>query len=244
MAMSSRRLDAWCGALALAFGAVACDALFGDATQCSSDADCARIGGSFAADGFCAVPESSGAAPDGGTATRVDAGGTTVPPIATNNTSPSEPTDSAPVTTTDAAASITIGVANILAVDDSGNSTRLCAQKAIVPQTAMITSLSFYVATAVGKLRLGVYDATGPNGGPGAKKAETAEFAAAVGFASAVVTTPVVLPAGTYWLAFASESNDLIYRRSDDLPGTRARSPRNTFRAAMSFRSRAAAGWG
>ena len=49
-------------------------------------------------------------------------------------------------------------------------------------QPATIRSLSFYIAQAAGNVRFGLYDATGPDGGPGAKKAETAEIAAAVGW--------------------------------------------------------------
>jgi hypothetical protein len=42
-----------------------------------------------------------------------------------------------------------------------------------VAQTATILSLSFYVTNAAGKLMLGIYDATGKSGGPGALKTQT-----------------------------------------------------------------------
>jgi hypothetical protein len=79
-------------------------------------------------------------------------------------------------------------------------------------QTATIQSMSFYVATASGKLRLGIYDASGPGGGPGAKKAETAEITPVTGWNTANVTTPVSLPAGTYWLAYFPNDNNLHFR--------------------------------
>jgi len=65
---------------------------------------------------------------------------------------------------------ITIGETSVLTSNDSGNGNLLIAQQATLSQTATIQSLSFYVTTASGDLRLGIYDATGPNGGPGAKK--------------------------------------------------------------------------
>jgi hypothetical protein len=114
---------------------------------------------------------------------------------------------------------VTMGETNVLAVDDSGNQDLLLAQQATLAQTATIKSLSFYVVTAVGNLRLGIYDATGPNDGPGAKKAETAEFAAAAGWNAVNVVTPVSLPAGAYWLAYAPSDNGLTFRRAGDGTG-------------------------
>src|SRR5260221_12226273 len=73
------------------------------------------------------------------------------------------------------ATTIKIGETNILTTADTGNGNFLIAQSAALGQTADIQSLSIYVGTASGTLRLGVYDATGPGGGPGAKIAETVE---------------------------------------------------------------------
>jgi hypothetical protein len=74
--------------------------------------------------------------------------------------------------------------------------------------------MSFYVTNAAGKLRLGVYDATGPGGGPGAKIAETAEITPVAGWNTANVTSQISLPAGTYWLAYLPSSNSLGFRNS------------------------------
>jgi hypothetical protein len=112
-----------------------------------------------------------------------------------------------------------MGETTILATDDSGNADNLLAQDATLVSAATIRSLSFYVAAADGNLRLGVYDATGPGGGPGDKKAETAEFAPVDGWNTAKVLVPVLLPAGTYWLAYAPSSNDLHFERADDGTG-------------------------
>ena len=106
---------------------------------------------------------------------------------------------------------ITIGETSILSVTDSNNGNKLVAQRATLSQTATIQSLSFYVVTASGNLRLGIYDATGPGGGPGAKKAETASITPTTGWNTANVT-PVSLPPGTYWLAYLASSNGLKFR--------------------------------
>ena len=52
--------------------------------------------------------------------------------------------------------SVVIGVSSVLPVDDWGNGSLLAAQPASLTQTATIQSLSFYVTTAAGKLRLGI----------------------------------------------------------------------------------------
>jgi hypothetical protein len=105
-----------------------------------------------------------------------------------------------------------MGETNILSLDDSGNANLLIAQAATLSQSGTIQSLSFYVTTASGKLRLGVYDSTGPSGGPGAKKAETNEITPTTGWNTANVITPVLLPAGTYWLAYLPNDNNLHFR--------------------------------
>jgi hypothetical protein len=109
----------------------------------------------------------------------------------------------------------TIGETTITPIDDNGNANLLLAQQATLGQSATIQSLSFYVTTAAGKLRLGIYDATGPSGGPGVKKAETAEMTPVVGWNTASVTTPVSLPAGNYWLAYLPNDNNLAFKKVD-----------------------------
>ena len=92
---------------------------------------------------------------------------------------------------------ITMGETNVLSVGDSGNGNLLCAQQAILSQTATLQSLSFYVNTAGGNLILGVYDATGTGGAPGLLKATTASFTPVVGWNKVNVVQQVGLPAGT-----------------------------------------------
>src|SRR6516164_4417997 len=111
------------------------------------------------------------------------------------------------------ASTITIGETNVLSTADSGNGNLLAAQNATLSQPATIQSLSFYVTQASGNLILGIYDASGPNGGPGALKAQTNSFAPVVGWNTANVITSVSLPAGTYWLAYLPSSNSLAFMK-------------------------------
>jgi hypothetical protein len=105
-----------------------------------------------------------------------------------------------------------LGETNVLGSDDSGNANLLLAQEATLSQAATLESLSFYVTQAAGNLVLGVYDATGPGGGPGRKLAQTAGFTPTVGWNTAPVSVPVSLAAGTYWLAYLPSDNNLHFR--------------------------------
>jgi hypothetical protein len=113
-----------------------------------------------------------------------------------------------------ATAGLNIGETTILATADSGNSNLLLAQNATLAQSATIQSISFYVTTAAGNLRLGIYDATGPNAGPGTKKAETNSFVPVAGWNTANVIAPVLLAAGNYWLAYLPSSDGLGFERA------------------------------
>src|SRR6187401_1506873 len=74
------------------------------------------------------------------------------------------------------ASPLAIGDNRIENTDDNGNGNLLVAQSATLSEDATLQSLSFYVTSAAGKLRLGVYAANGPAGGPGTKLAETGEL--------------------------------------------------------------------
>jgi hypothetical protein len=105
-----------------------------------------------------------------------------------------------------------MGVQTIGPSDDSDNANLLVAQQASLAQTATLRSLSFYVTRAAGKVRFGVYDASGANGGPGAKKAETGELVPVVGWNTIAVVAPTTLAAGSYWLAYLPSNNGLAFR--------------------------------
>src|SRR5262245_158949 len=108
------------------------------------------------------------------------------------------------------------GETKVLSTGDSGNGNLLVAQKAQLTQAGKLESLSFYVATASGNLRLGLYDATGPNGGPGALLAQTASTAAVTGWNTIDVQTPVDLAAATYWLTYLPSSDGLAFVKARD----------------------------
>lgn len=107
-----------------------------------------------------------------------------------------------------------IGEQNILAADDNENGDLLVAQSAVLDQAATILSLSFYVTNPAGTLRLGIYSDV--SGTPGEKLAETEEITPTVGWNTAAVMAQVLLPAGTYWLAYLPSDNDLGFRKADD----------------------------
>jgi hypothetical protein len=114
--------------------------------------------------------------------------------------------------TVTAASTFTIGETNILSGADNGYGNLLVTQQATLGQSATILSMSVYVTTVGGSLRLGIYDATGPGGGPGQLKAQTAAFTPTSGWNTRNVVSQVSLPAGTYWLAYLPSSNSLGFR--------------------------------
>ena len=146
------------------------------------------------------------------------------------------------------AQSVNNGVTTVLSTTDSQNANVLSVQMIQLKTVQTLQSLSFYVTTTGGNLILGVYDATGPKGGPGALKASTASFTPKTGWNTAKVVTPVSLAAGNYWMAFLPSSNALgfaTYRGLDycryysytfgALPKTFSASPVDCSPTAWSF---------
>jgi hypothetical protein len=107
---------------------------------------------------------------------------------------------------------ITMGEMSVLTSTDSNNANYLCVQSATLSKTATLQSVTVYVAAASGTLRLGVYDATGPGGGPGALVAQTNQFTPGSGWNTQNVTTPLSLAPGTYWLTYLPDSDSLQTR--------------------------------
>lgn len=107
---------------------------------------------------------------------------------------------------------VTMGETTVLQSSDRGNGNLMVAQEAPLARAGTLRSLSFFVSTAMGDLRLGVYDATGPDEGPGKKIAETNPFTPQSGWNTVSVRTAVSLDAGTYWLVYLPSSDDLSFR--------------------------------
>jgi hypothetical protein len=105
------------------------------------------------------------------------------------------------------AQTVTMGDTKIEATADSGNANILTLQPATLSTAATLNSLSFYVATASGKLVLGVYD-TG-----GHLLVTTAQFTPVVGWNTQATTAHPALAAGTYFLAFLPSPNSLVFRK-------------------------------
>jgi hypothetical protein len=114
-------------------------------------------------------------------------------------------------TSAQAQSTITIGETSVLSASDGDNGNQLVAQEAPLSQSATINSLSFYVTHAAGRLRMGIYDATGPGEGPGRLMAQTSSLTPSVGWNTADVVTPVSLPPGNYWLTYLPSSNNLSF---------------------------------
>lgn len=125
----------------------------------------------------------------------------------------------ASVTVTAPGTSANFGETAVLGVDDGNNSGLLVAQQATLAQAGTLQSLSFYVTQAAGQLRLGIYSANGPSGGPGTKLAETAQITPVAGWNTVPVATQVNLTAGTYWLAYLTNSNSLRFRHATNGQG-------------------------
>lgn len=102
---------------------------------------------------------------------------------------------------------VTMGeTSSSLPITDGGNNGFLLAQSATLTQGGTLQSVSFYVTTPGGNLRLGVYNAHGPTNGPGGLLASTAMITPASGWNTVPVTTPVAIAAGNYWLAYETSS--------------------------------------
>jgi hypothetical protein len=118
------------------------------------------------------------------------------------------------------AQTIQLGETTILTGADGSNAGLLLGQGPYhLSQAATVNKLSFYVATASGQLRLGIYTSgTNNNCKGGSLKAQTAAFTAfdnsGQGSWNTVnVVTPVQLPVGGYCLAYEPSSNNLAFRR-------------------------------
>ena len=136
---------------------------------------------------------------------------TSTPTITSTPTATFIPTTALP-TITSTPAVIQIGETGILTNSYSGIGNQLVAQQVTLSQSATIQSLSYYVSTAGGQLRLGIYNNNGSN--PGTLVAETAAFTPVTGWNTQPVITPTLLPAGTYWLAFLPQNSSFAGRIS------------------------------
>lgn len=110
------------------------------------------------------------------------------------------------------ASSSVLGESSLMPVGDGGNAGLLIAQRATLAQPGTLQSLSFYVTVAGGKLRLGLYDVSGPSGGPGKLVVAAPEITTAVGWNT--VNVAATLAAGAYWLAYTPSSDVLGFLNS------------------------------
>jgi hypothetical protein len=109
------------------------------------------------------------------------------------------------------AQTVNIGITNLLPNVDQGNAGLIMAQETTLSQAATLQSISFYIQTVDGTVRLGLYDSTGTQGTPGNKLAETPAITPSAGWNAVPVLTPASLAPGTYWLAYEAETNSAQY---------------------------------
>lgn len=119
----------------------------------------------------------------------------------------------------------TIGETTVFELDDEGNASLLISQAATIDRAARLRELSFYVSAPAGRLRLGIYDSSGPEQLPGRLIATTTELSPVRGWNRAPVTDPAWLAAGTYWLAYLTNDDALHVRRAGRDTGTSFAAP-------------------
>lgn len=106
---------------------------------------------------------------------------------------------------------VTFGETAQLPETSGGNANILFVQgPSALPQRSTILSMSIYVVSPAGNIRLGFYDDTGPGGGPGQLKGQTAPFAAAAGWNTHPLSGPLSVPAGNYWPAALASASGLV----------------------------------
>lgn len=128
---------------------------------------------------------------------------------ATPTAPPTPPPTPAPTPTP-----ITIGETAVSAAIDSGNAGLICVQRAVLPVAASLLGMSFFVSNVVGKLRVGIYDATGVGGGPGTLRAQSGEISPVPGWdliGMLPVGNNLALAAGPYWLAYMPSDNSMAF---------------------------------
>jgi hypothetical protein len=111
-----------------------------------------------------------------------------------------------PVVSSGTTVLVNLGQTAILTNLDNGNGNLLVAQPITLTQTASLQSLSFYVKTAAGQLRLGLYSGTTPT----TLISQCAAFTAVAGWNTRVATSGNLVP-GQYWIAYLPSSNTLSF---------------------------------
>ncbi len=136
----------------------------------------------------------------------------TAKPTPTPTVSPTAPPSATPsptVTPSPTPTFVKFGQTSVLPNPDHNNAGLIMAQWTPLHVIGTLQTLSFFVKTAAGTLRLGLYSDN--HGIPGSLLASTPMFTAKTGWNTANVTNPVKLATGNYWLAYAPSSNSLSF---------------------------------
>lgn len=106
-----------------------------------------------------------------------------------------------------------VGETAILGTADSGNAGLICAQKIPLPTAGQLKSFSFYLATAAGNLRLGLYADAGSK--PGGWIIDVGPVATKSGWNTIDVVNGPVLQPGNYWPSYEVSSNSAVFRKGN-----------------------------
>jgi collagen type VII alpha len=107
----------------------------------------------------------------------------------------------------------TFGNSAVGAVADS-HTNIIVGQQFTLNHAGILSSISFYVATAAGTAYMGVYSDLG-TGFPFRLLASTAQFTLVTGWNAQSVTLPRPLTTGVYWLVFFVSSPSAVFRKSN-----------------------------
>lgn len=110
-------------------------------------------------------------------------------------------------------APITIGETSVLGDTDPNNGDVLVADRVVLDQAATLQGLSVHVKrveSPAGFLTLAVFGSARSGTEPGDLIAATDPVPAVLGWNSAPVTSPVLLPAGTYWLVVTFSLDTIV----------------------------------
>jgi hypothetical protein len=113
---------------------------------------------------------------------------------------------------------IIIGNTQVFPTDGGGHGGYQFAMPVALSQNATLNSLGLYCYVPDGTVYLGLYNDN--NGAPGALLASTPASSLVAGWNTVLVSTPLVLTPGTYWLSFIPSSSTMEAAATDLAPGS------------------------
>lgn len=97
--------------------------------------------------------------------------------------------------------------------------------KFVVERRITVNRVFFTIGTSNGNIDVGIYDATGAGGGPGARLVSSGSTACPAAGAAAVTVAATTLAPGIYWAAWMTDSATASLRLQTQYAGFRALTP-------------------